>query len=694
MCGIIGVLGKENSCELVKTGLGVLKNRGKDGFGLYCDGKLIYSKSLEGLKDLKGENCLGHCLHAVVGDVKQPFEGFVANCEIYNWKELNEKFGLKAKNDAEVLFKLLNKFSIKKVLELLDGVYAFGYFKGCRLYLARDILGVKPIWYCKEGFASEKKALEKLGFKDIKELNPREILVYDRKIKFIKRKFFELKDSGKSLEVLKKGVEERLEKSIEKRIPNQKFGLLFSGGIDSTLLAYYFKKFKKDFVCYTAGFEDKGKEAEDLEYAKKVAKDLGLKLKVKILKLEDVEKYLEKVVPLIEDNNVVKVGVGLTFFVACEMAKKDGVKVIFSGLGSEEVFAGYERHKNSYDINKECLAGLRKMYERDLYRDDVVTMYNGLELRVPFLDLELVKYCLKIPGKFKIGEHDKEIIRKVGLDLGVKEEFVFRKKKAAQYGSKFHKALSKLAKKNGFKLISEYLKGFYFKENLKLGVLFSSGKDSAYAAYVMKKQNYEISCLMTVKSKNLDSFMFHTPNVSLVGLQSKAMGVPLIDVFSKGKKEEELKDLERLILKGVKEFKIDGVVVGALFSSYQRDRVEKICDKLGLKMFCPLWHKDQEELMKELVKEGFEVVISSVAGDGFDESWLGRKLDDEMIKDLVGMNKKLGVNIGFEGGEAESLVLDCPLFKKKIKIIEFVKKMDSRFSGRLIVDKAELIRKV
>src|SRR3989338_4565973 len=174
---------------------------------------------------------------------------------------------------------------------------------------------------------------------------------------------------------------------------------------------------------------------EDLVFSEKVAKKLGLNLKIIKIKLKDIEKYLKKIVPLIEDSNVVKVGVALTFFAACEEAKKDKCKVIFSGLGSEEIFAGYHRHKQSQNINKECLFGLLKIYERDTYRDDVITMYNNLELRLPFLDKKLVSYALRIPEKYKFdGKTEKKILRKAAITLGLNQEFAWRKKKAAQYG--------------------------------------------------------------------------------------------------------------------------------------------------------------------------------------------------------------------------------------------------------------------
>ncbi len=706
MCGIIGVFDDNEAVVKTVKGLKIIYNRGKDGYGLAFGNETIRTKRLSSLgssvKSARAKDCIGHCLHSVVGSVPQPLRGkgvLVANCEIYNWKELDAKHKLGAVNDSDVVLKLLDRWGVgklKKVLAELDGVYAFAYWRGDKVYVCRDIIGVKPVWYNDHGFCSERKALEKAGLSGLKELNPREVLVYDlrtRKIELSKRDFFKTKPVLKnSKEAIRRELAGLMVDAVAKRIPDQKFGILFSGGVDSTLIAQVCKELGVDFTCYTAALEPEkgGKQAEDLEEAKKAAKKMGLKIKWKTIKLDEVEKYLKKVVPLIEDNNVVKVGVGLTFYVACEMARKDRIKVIFSGLGSEELFAGYERHKNSYDVNDECVSGLLKMYERDTYRDDVITMNNNLELRLPFLDKKLAAYSLRIPAKYKLDEkQNKKIIREVAEDLGVPREFAQRRKRAAQYGSRFDKALEKLAKHSGMKSKSAYLDRFY-SGNPVLGVLFSSGKDSAYAAWVMHKQNYPIRCLITLKSRNPDSYMFHTPNIDLAGLQAKAMNIPIIVQETAGEKEKELADLKNAIERAKKEYGIEGVVTGALYSNYQRERIEKICDSLGLKIFSPLWHMDQEKEMRQLVKEGFEVILSSIAAEGLDKSWIGRKLTDKDIEKLVALHKKIGFHVAGEGGEFESLVLDGPMFRKRIEILDSEIVSESENVARFVVKKAEL----
>lgn len=679
MCGIFGVLERNES--LVNKALDIMADRGIDGKSIIATDNIT----------------IGHRLHAIVNCIKQPFEDdaiFAANCEIYNWEELNNTLQLNARNDSEVIFKLLKHFDVEEVVNLLDGVYAFCYYKHGRLVLVRDIYGVKPLFYDRNklAFSSEKKAL--IGFDAIEELNPRKILIHENnETRFIDRKFTShLPEHTKDYNTLKANTKELFLDAVKKRVPKAKIGILFSGGIDSTIIAKALQDLNVPFTCYTAGFkEDNTKEPDDVIAAKKVAKDLNLDLNVKYIQREKVTEYIKKIVPLIEDSNVVKVGVALPFYVACEQAKKDGVRVIFSGLGSEEIFAGYQRHKESSDINKECISGLRMMYERDLYRDDVVTMNNNIELRLPFLDKALVDYAVKIPSKYKIKDNkEKIILRDIAKEIGVPKYVCDRKKKAAQYGSRFDSAIKKLA---GKKLKATYLNQFLNKPNRKLGVLFSSGKDSCYALHIMQKMNYEISCLITLKSKNQSSYMFHTPNINLAEMQAEAMQIPILLKETQGEKELELDDLKQALKEAKKKYQLDGIITGALYSTYQRDRIEKIADKLQLKVFNPLWHINQELEMRNLLDENFQVILSSIAAYGLNKDWLGKILNNKDVDKLVELKNKIGINVAGEGGEFESLVIDAPFFKKKIVIEESEILVEDENIANFIIKKAKLIEK-
>jgi asparagine synthase (glutamine-hydrolysing) len=217
---------------------------------------------------------------------------------------------------------------------------------------------------------------------------------------------------------------------------------------------------------------------------------------------------------------------------------------------------------------------------------------------------------------------------------------------------------------------------------MKLGILFSGGKDSTYAAFLAKEKGYELTCLISLISKNPDSYMFHTPAINLVGKQAKLMSLPIITQETLGEKEEELKDLKKAIEKAIKKYKIQGITTGALKSSYQKSRIQKICEELNIQCINPLWDKDQIELLKELIKNNFEVIISRVAAYPLNESWIGRKIDLTFVKEIEELSKKYKLNPAGEGGEFESLVINCPLFKNELKIsIKEVKGKDYSFEG-------------
>jgi diphthine-ammonia ligase len=205
---------------------------------------------------------------------------------------------------------------------------------------------------------------------------------------------------------------------------------------------------------------------------------------------------------------------------------------------------------------------------------------------------------------------------------------------------------------------------------MKLGVLFSGGKDSTLALHKAAEKE-EVTCLITLVSDNKESFMFHTPNINVTALQAEALGLPLIQKVTKGKPEEELKDLEEAITQTVKTFKIAGVVSGAIESVYQSERIQRICNRLGVRCFNPLWKRNQKALLEEIVAKGFKVIISGVFAYPLDSTWLGKELNAELIGELLRLKKEFGLSPAGEGGEIETTVLDAPLFKKKIEVLEY-----------------------
>ena len=227
---------------------------------------------------------------------------------------------------------------------------------------------------------------------------------------------------------------------------------------------------------------------------------------------------------------------------------------------------------------------------------------------------------------------------------------------------------------------------------MKVAVLYSGGKDSTYAMHRAIEQGRQVVCLVSLKSKNPSSYMFHVPNIDMVKLQAKGLDIPLIFRNTEGIKEKELKDLRNALLEAKKKYNIEGVVSGAVASEYQRYRVETVCADLGLKSIAPLWHLDAKRYITDFINDGFKAIIIAVAADGFDQHWLGRSVNLEAIDDLQKLHYKFGIHIGGEGGEIETFVTDGPIFKKKIEIEEF-EKVWQHDVGFYIIKKAKLAKK-
>jgi ABC transporter with metal-binding/Fe-S-binding domain ATP-binding protein len=226
---------------------------------------------------------------------------------------------------------------------------------------------------------------------------------------------------------------------------------------------------------------------------------------------------------------------------------------------------------------------------------------------------------------------------------------------------------------------------------VKLGVLFSGGKDSVFACYRAMEKN-EVACLITLVSENEDSYMFHTPNIRRTDLQAEALGLPLLSWPTEGEKEEELKDLKDAITSAVKMYSIEGVVTGAIESVYQATRIQKICRDLDLWCFNPLWQINQADYLRLLLSDGFKVIITGVFAYPFDASWVGAELTEERVQKLEDLWRRYKINPSGEGGELETFVFNGPIFKRKIEINK-ARKSYENYRGCFIIKEAELVEK-
>ena len=482
MCSIVGLQGKVKADDIVKM-LKVSKNRGPDSSGLFLDE--IYTDI--DLDEFSDDNdypiAFGHNLLSIYDlndrvSEPQPVANdnlvVVFNGEIYNFRTITNllsKVGVEKEilSDAEALLYLIDFYNngdlvkaIQMATKLIDGDYAFAVWDSENLAISRDPLGVKPLFYAEnddlKGFASSRQSLIEVGFDEIETLKPEHILFNWDDIapaQPIYEKIYE-GDVTKIDKLLKLSVSKRIEGLSE-------VGVIFSGGLDSSYLALLLGEISENIplkiTLYAVGAEG----SKDIESAIYASKFLNLDLKICEVTEEMVRESLPEVVKAIGDDNLMKVGVGMTTYLATRMVAEDGIKVAISGQGADELFGGYKRYLESFvndTLNYDIRMDISNMYHVNLERDDACSMLNSVELRLPFMDKNLVELVLNIPDNKKIvSMHDdmrKSILRKLAFEEGLDYEIAYRPKKAAQYGTGIDKILRKKILKDTD--ISQYLK--------------------------------------------------------------------------------------------------------------------------------------------------------------------------------------------------------------------------------------------
>ena len=218
-----------------------------------------------------------------------------------------------------------------------------------------------------------------------------------------------------------------------------------------------------------------------------------------------------------------------------------------------------------------------------------------------------------------------------------------------------------------------------------MAALYSGGKDSTLALYLAQQMGHEVRHLVSIVPKAGESWIFHVPNISVVPLMAESLGIDLVTAETSGSEEDDMRSLREAL----SHLDIEGVVTGAVWSDYQWDRVNAVCGDLGLKVISPLWRKDQDMVLDELLAAGIKAVIIGCYAEGLDESWLGRGIDEEAAEELRRLRGEYGISVIGEGGEYESMTLDSPMHSRPLSVIEYEKEW-KKGSGTLIVKKARL----
>lgn len=185
----------------------------------------------------------------------------------------------------------------------------------------------------------------------------------------------------------------------------------------------------------------------------------------------------------------------------------------------------------------------------------------------------------------------------------------------------------------------------------------------------MKRLGYDVVCLISILPKISDSQLFHFPNIHLTQVLAQAIDLPIRNFHSSTSTlENEMNVLENALSVVKDEFHIEGIVHGGISSKFQKRNFEKACEDLQLSVYSPLWSLNPSEYLNKLIDEKFNITIVGVSALGLGKEWLGITLNHKYVTMLESLSLKYGFNLNFEGGEAETLVVDCPIYKKKLEI--------------------------
>mgnify|MGYP001126842696 CR=1 FL=1 len=335
--------------------------------------------------------------------------------------------------------------------------------------VARDLIGRRPVFYAENSklvaFASEKKVLWEVGLRSVKPLRARKLASFSKRGVMIKEI---LSLSKMKRDVTADNLDEvidnygaLLHSAVEKRLSNLgRVGCLISGGVDSCLItklvADIAAKRGIEVIAYTVGVDG----SADISYAEHFIHELGIEHKVRRLSQDEIDSYIPLLVSTVEERDMVQIETGIGIYAALDMASQDGIKVIFSGQGADELWGGYSWYPQV--ITTEGYDGLERRMLDDLGRADIETldrenkiaMAYSMEVVFPFIDTEIVKLAMSIPPQLKIssardrlGKHPH---RMLADKMGVAAEYAYRSKDAAQHGTGIHDTFDGIARKSGF----------------------------------------------------------------------------------------------------------------------------------------------------------------------------------------------------------------------------------------------------
>ena len=216
--------------------------------------------------------------------------------------------------------------------------------------------------------------------------------------------------------------------------------------------------------------------------------------------------------------------------------------------------------------------------------------------------------------------------------------------------------------------------------------LSSGGKDSTLSLHIANSRGITIEALLTVIPEDPESMLYHTHNLHLVESIAGATGLPWIPIQAKKVREEES------LQEALKNINADYLVTGGIASNYQKEKFDRVCKNTGKEHYAPLWGISARELYDKILENKMDVIIVSVAAYGLGEEWLGQHLDRQNVEELLRLSTRYRFNAVGEGGDLDTLVLDAPLYKKKLAIKKSMKKWYGD-RGKLEIQEIEYVQK-
>jgi len=460
MGAIVAVVHREEktAASTVLAMLKELSHRGKDVYAIASADDQTLSGSIEQLNSekIRSNIVLGYIFSKTLPNGTQ---------QLYQTDNFILAFEGRTYPPSKIVEELLPnpERTAEEIIKNCDGAYVFAVVTTDSLIVGRDTLGLAPLYFARNqsfvAFASERKALWKLGLRAAESFPPGNIAVVK-------------KDAGTSFKRVKAiaqpplkplkmdSAAEQLQKlllqSIKARVSDVKeVAVAFSGGLDSGLVAFLAKKCRVEVELITVGLEN----MPETRHAEDAAKALALPIHVKTYTVNDVKKALPRVFWLIEEPNIMQASIAIPLYWTAEQTKTRGFNVLLAGQGADELFGGYHRYlaiyaKNGAEVLQKILFyDVARCYAMNFQRDNQTCAFHNVELRLPFADLRLVNFALSLPLSLKIESATdmlrKRVLRQAAENMGMPMMITQKTKKAVQYATGVDKALRKLAEREG-----------------------------------------------------------------------------------------------------------------------------------------------------------------------------------------------------------------------------------------------------